>query len=105
MQIDIERLSEAELIDLNHRIVARLRLLRQAQTHIEMMEFGIGERVMFQSSSQQTIVGTVTRFNRKTVTVVTHTGQPWNVSPRLLSRVIDAEPDSNRLDAIRSGKR
>jgi hypothetical protein len=30
MPIDIDELTESELIDLNHRIVARLRFLRQA---------------------------------------------------------------------------
>ena len=45
MKIDIDRLTEAELIDLNHRIVARLRLLNQMRAHSEMLEFKIGDRV------------------------------------------------------------
>ena len=44
MTIDIDRLTETELIDLNHRIVARLRFLRQLETHVTMLEFRIGER-------------------------------------------------------------
>jgi len=39
MKIDIDQLSEAELIDLNNRIVARLRFLQQMRAHVEMMEF------------------------------------------------------------------
>jgi hypothetical protein len=41
MKIDIDRLTEAELIDLNHRIVARLHLLNQMRAHSEMLEFKI----------------------------------------------------------------
>jgi hypothetical protein len=47
MSIDIDVLTESELIDLNHRIVARLRLLRQLDAHVTMLEFRIGERVTF----------------------------------------------------------
>lgn len=31
--IDIDRLNEAELIDLNHRVVARLKFLQQMRAH------------------------------------------------------------------------
>lgn len=33
MPIDIDVMMESELIDLNHRIVARLRFLRQIDAH------------------------------------------------------------------------
>jgi hypothetical protein len=45
MTTDIDRLTEAELIDLNHRIVERLRFLRQMRAHKQMLEFRIGDRV------------------------------------------------------------
>ena len=37
--IEIDRLSEAELVDLNHRIVERLRFLQQMRAHARMLEF------------------------------------------------------------------
>jgi hypothetical protein len=43
----------AELIDLNHRIVARL-LLHQMRAHTEMLEFKIGDRVTFQPPRKAT---------------------------------------------------
>ena len=46
-KIDIDRLSEAELVDLNHRIVERLRFLAQMRAHARMLEFSIGDRVGF----------------------------------------------------------
>jgi hypothetical protein len=48
MGIDIDRLSEAELVDLNRRIVERLRLLAQMRAHAQMLEFKVGDRVTFQ---------------------------------------------------------
>ncbi len=87
MKIDIDKLTEAELIDLNHRIVARLRFLNQMRAHAEMLEFKIGDRVTFRPPGQGPLEGMLTRYNKKTVTVITDTGQQWNVSPNVLSKV------------------
>jgi hypothetical protein len=94
MEIDIDRLSEAELVNLNHRIVARLRLLSQMRAHSEMLEFRIGDRVAFRPSGHGRVEGMLTRYNKKTVTVVTDEGRQWNVSPNLLSRVLS--PDTTK---------
>jgi hypothetical protein len=87
MKVDIDKLTEAELIDLNHRIVARLRFLHQIRAHTEMLEFRIGDRVTFQPPGQGQVEGMLTRYNKKTVTVITDDGRQWNVSPQLLSKV------------------
>lgn len=47
MKINIDQCTEEELIDLNHRIVERLRFLNQMRAHAQMLEFKIGERVTF----------------------------------------------------------
>ena len=47
-KINIDGLTEAELIDLNNRIVERLRFLHQARAHSRMLEFSVGDRVSFQ---------------------------------------------------------
>ncbi len=86
MKIDIDELTEAELIDLNHRIVERLRFLNQMRAHGRMLEFKIGDRVIFQPGNHPPVVGMLTRYNRKTVTVITDDGQHWNVSPNLLRK-------------------
>ncbi|WP_230534060.1 hypothetical protein [Microvirga roseola] len=96
MTIDIDQLTEAELIDLNHRIVERLRFLDQMRAHVEMLEFKIGDRVTFQPPGQGPLEGMLTRYNKKTVTVITDTGQRWNVSPTVLSRVKPTK-DAKRL--------
>jgi hypothetical protein len=84
MMIDIDRLSEAELIDLNRRIVERLRFLSHMRAHRAMLEFRIGDRVAFQADRLQTIQGIITRYNKKTVSVIADDGRRWNVSPGLL---------------------
>ena len=87
MTIDIDKLSERELIDLNNRIVERLRVMKQLYAHGQMLEFKIGARVSFKPEGRPPLVGMLTRYNRKTVTVITDDGQRWNVSPSLLSRM------------------
>lgn len=86
-QIDIDNLSEAELLELNHKVVARLRFLSQMRSHSAMLDFRIGERVKFSPDGHPELIGTITRYNKKTVTIITEAGQHWNVSPSLLTRV------------------
>jgi hypothetical protein len=86
MKINIDELTEAELIDLNHRIVERLRFLNQMRAHGQMLEFKIGDRVTFQPGSRPPVVGMLTRYNKKTVTVITDDGLHWNVSPNFLRK-------------------
>jgi len=85
--INIDSLSEEELVELNHKIVARLRFLGQMRSHSAMLDFRIGEKVKFRPSGRPELTGTLTRYNKKTVTVVTDTGEHWNVAPGLLSRL------------------
>jgi len=83
-RIDIDHLTEAELIDLNHRIVQRLRLIGQVRAHNAMLEFRIGDRVTFEPEGRAPVFGVLTRYDKKSVTVITDEGHRWNVSPRLL---------------------
>ncbi len=96
--IDIDSLSEEELIELNHKVVARLRFLSQMRSHSAMLDFRIGERVKFHPTGSPEVTGILTRYNKKTVTVVTDSGQHWNVAPGLLSRA-----DSGSAGNSRSG--
>ena len=100
MKIDIDQLSEAELIDLNNRIVARLRFLNQMRAHVEMLEFKIGDRVSFQPPGQGPIEGMLTRYNKKTVTVVTDEGRQWNVSPTFLSKAVPPKGKSRAAPGL-----
>lgn len=90
MKIDINKLTEAELVDLNNRIVERLKFLNQMRAHAQMLEFKIGDRVSFQPEGRPVVVGMLTRYNKKTVTVITDSGEHWNVAPNFLRRVDDS---------------
>jgi hypothetical protein len=59
MTIDIDTLTEAELIALNNRIVARLRFLQEGRAHAAMLAFRVGERVSFQPVGQPLLTGVV----------------------------------------------
>ena len=83
-RINIDHLTEAELVDLNHRIVQRLRLMSQVHAHKAMLEFRIGDRVTFEPEGGTPVFGILTRYNKKSVTVITDDGRRWNVSPRFL---------------------
>ena len=100
MKIDIDRLTEAELIDLNNRVVARLRFLSQMRAHAQMLEFKIGDRVSFQGEGRRGVIGILTRYNRKTVTVISDDGQRWNVSPTLLRRADDARASDGAVPNV-----
>jgi hypothetical protein len=85
--INIDELSEAELIDLNHRVVERLRFLSQMRAHSQMLDYKIGERVTFHPDGHPPLFGIVTRYNRNTVT-----GSPIPGSTGTLHHGYCAEP-------------
>ena len=84
IKIDIDKLTESELIELNNKIVARLQFLSQTRRHEQMLEFSIGDRVSFHPDGHNPKVGIVTRYNKKTITIITEEGEHWNVSPSLV---------------------
>jgi hypothetical protein len=96
MRIDIDKLTEAELIDLNNRIVARLKFLSEMRAHARMLDFSIGERVSFQPDGHPLLTGIIAKYNRKSLTVITEQGQQWNVAPVFLRK---AEPPAGAADA------
>jgi len=102
MNIDIDRLTYEQLIDLNHRIVERLKFLDQMQAHHEMLRLRIGQRVRFTPTGRQPITGIVAKYNRKTVTIVTEDGQRWRVSPDFVSPADEKTAATDNVIQIRS---
>lgn len=99
MTVDINKLTESELVDLNRRIVERLKMMQQLKAHAAMMEFRVGEAVYFRDNSGIEVCGVLTKYNKKTVTVITDDGRHWNVSPSLLNKieedgVVEVVPDN-----------
>ena len=46
-----------------------------------MLAFTIGDRVTFEPPGHRPVNGMLTRYNKKTVTVITDDGEQRNVSP------------------------
>jgi len=93
MPIDIDGLSLEELIQLNHRVVERIRMLQAMQAHVDMMAFNLGAKVSFDTDHGR-VVGTLVKYNRKTVNVVSDDGRQYRVTPGLLSAVKDVDTRS-----------
>lgn len=84
MTVNIDELTEAELIDLNHRVVERLRFIEQARAHATMLRFKIGDRVCFESEAGILVYGTIVRYNQKSVSLLAEDGRRWRVGPGFL---------------------
>lgn len=90
MPVDIDGLSLEELMQLNHRVVERIKMLQAMQAHVDMMAFNLGTKVSFDTDEGR-IVGTLVKYNRKTVNVVADDGRHYRVTPGLLSAVKDVD--------------
>ena len=104
MSIDIDGLSLEELVQLNHRVVERIKMLQAMQAHVDMMAFNLGARVSFDTQDGRQL-GTLVKYNRKTVTVLTDDGRQWRVSPGLLSSVKDVNGSAGHARKADNKKR
>ena len=100
--IDLTGYSETDLIELNHRVIERIRVLRQDRFRSTITEFRVGDRVSFAPECGHEVVGTVVRLNRKSVTIVTTEGVQWRVAPVLLKKQEShySESKSRPLDLV-----
>jgi hypothetical protein len=73
------------------------------QAHAEMLEFRIGDRVTFEPPGHRPLEGMLTRYNKKTVTVITDDGGQWNVSPNYLRKAPAKDAGAKRSDVILIG--
>ncbi len=87
MQIEIEKLSYDELQELNRRVVERINYLYSVRAQGEMSQFSPGDQVSFDVPGRGVQFGTLVKYNKKTVTVITEDRRRWNVAPRYLTRV------------------
>ena len=99
MNINIDNLTEDELLALNRRVIARLKLIQQHSTLNSMIKFEVGQRVSFDPDGRMR-TGMLIKFNPKTVVVLTDDGQRWKVSPQLLRHLIENNP-SGKVTTLR----
>ena len=86
IELDVTKYSEAELLELNRRIAARISAMRQAETYHALASFDLGDRVCFHDRGRH-IEGVVIRVNKKTVSIHTDDHSHWNVSPNMLKKI------------------
>lgn len=102
MKINLDGLTEQELVALNREVVERIKMIRQLRTQVAMVEFRIGERVWFETDDGRTITGTVVRWNKKSVSIDSDCGHRWLVGPSFLRRVepkdITPQPEQHQAD-------
>ena len=92
MSIDIDTLSREELVELNDRVIERLKYLDTMHAQQAMMTLNIGSQVSFDSPRHGRVFGTVIKFNRKTVVVLTEDRVQWRIPPDILTPIKDATP-------------
>jgi hypothetical protein len=102
MNINIDNMNEDELLALNSRVIARLKLIQQHNTLNSMIKFEVGQRVSFDPDGRMR-TGVLIKFNPKTVVVLTDDGQRWKVSPQLIRHLIDTGKSStnNKVTTLR----
>lgn len=92
MSIDIDALSREELVALNDCVIERLKYLDAVYAQRAMMTLNIGSQVSFDSSRQGRVFGTVIKFNRKTIVVLTKDRVQWRIPPDIVTPIKDATP-------------
>ena len=83
----LDDFTEEELLHLNRLIVERIRLMHQVKAHRAMTQFRVGQRVQFTTPAGKLVVGVLTKYNRKSVGVISGEGVRWTVAPGFLRPV------------------
>ena len=97
MSIDIESLSYEELLELQHMISRRLKAIEPGRSSKINWKFNPGDKVSFSHPTLGLQTGTLLVCNEKTVTVITRSGQKWDVSPHLLRKVVYKDKQASKV--------
>jgi hypothetical protein len=88
MRFDLEDLTYEQLLELRHKIDTRLEQLQGESAKDAGGVFRPGDRVRFSHPAFGRVEGTLLAVTQRTVTVVGDSGQTWEVSSRLLRKLI-----------------
>ena len=100
MSIDINLLSYEELLELQHIITQRLKAIDPDKTAKLKWKFNQGDKVSFAHPTLGIQTGTLLAYNEKTVSVITRSGQKWEVSPHLLRKVVHGDKQASNVYKI-----
>ncbi|MEI8347021.1 MAG: hypothetical protein WCG27_06115 [Pseudomonadota bacterium] len=101
--INLDTLTEDELLELNREIIRRIEMRRNIRRQSQLMAFQVGDCVAF-DTDDGVVEGTIIRINQKTASINGNDGRCWRISPGLLSKVIKttAQQTNDRPMAIDS---
>ncbi len=85
MSIDIEHLSTEALIELNKKIVSRIKELRAQEQFKAAAQFRMGDVVSFPNNDKVKTTGFIISIRKSTISVLTENNERWNVSATLLT--------------------
>ena len=85
--IDIDALTEAELIALNRRVVLRLRVVKAGQVQQALHSFMFGDYVAFTQTNGEVVKAMVVRPLKTNVALIDDHGVHWAVPPLLLRKI------------------
>jgi hypothetical protein len=85
----IDRLSEAQLCQLQNRVVDRIKAFRELNALKAKSTLFVGDQVRF-DYEQVSYFGVITKKNRVTISVRTQDQKNWNISPHLLTKLHSA---------------
>lgn len=88
MVMDLNTLSFGELLELKHVINLRLHHLESEYTKQRHMNFCQGDEVNFTHRIQGRQTGILLEINASSATVISQTGQKWQISPNLLKKIV-----------------
>jgi hypothetical protein len=100
MHINLDSLSYEELLELQHKISQKLKTIESEHLPKDHAKFNPGDKVSFSHPTLGFQTGTLLAHNEKTVTVVTRSGQQWDVSPHLLRKVVSRDNQTNNVYKI-----
>jgi hypothetical protein len=88
--MNIQHLAIQELIDLNNKVVLRIKHLRRAQSHETAHTLRVGNKVSFTNNHDgRTAIGTVMKVNRTRAKIKTQSSTGsislWNVPMNMLT--------------------
>lgn len=95
----VSQLNEDQLHELHHIVGERLRFFHKAKALFAMQDFQVLDRVHFDYHGERKI-GTVTRLNQRTISVILDTGEQWKVAPDFLTKIIEAYPTTKALSKL-----
>jgi hypothetical protein len=100
MSINIEHLSADDLMELNKKIVSRIKELKAQEQFKAAARFRMGDVVSFSDKNNVKTTGFITSIRKSTISVLTENNEHWNVSASLLTP--EEKPSKKMLALLES---